>query len=289
MMYNLLVPGERVPERLDAVLSGAFGVLVADVDVSDESEVENRNWNATVTCEYEKMSGDVRWALTVYASEEVSPQPPEEALARALARELDVPVLFLGEGPLPPGVRQVATPEGQVTHARIGEPETDEEGVTVEAVEIPVAGFPKAAVHKLPEIIKELQLPTPVTDSHVAPEAGGPLSRVYDLLVNWERLTVRTEQGWPPSHWYPASMYAEDLAFRDELTERVAALSGTQRVSAQRALDEVDATYRGLTTDDGGRALAAAVPVPSAYSEGELPWYWRRRPVELPWGEDQAG
>jgi hypothetical protein len=278
MMYNLITTGQEIPTRLAAALAEVFGIPLGDVDVSEESDFDSRNWDAEVTCEYSVVRGDLNWSMSIYATDAVQSPPSEETLALKVAQSLGVAVLFPGAETVP-SVWRVAAPQGGLTHARVTEPESESEGLTVDAVEVAIPEFPRAAVTKFPEIIKELQLPSEVTDSHLPEGISEDLREVRGLLVNWERLTVRMAANWPPSAWYPASIYVEDLELRDQMADVIEQLSEGKRQSAREALEQIDQAYRELTVEDGGVNLAKAADVPMA----DRAWYWYRRPVNPPW------
>ncbi|MYT31779.1 MULTISPECIES: hypothetical protein [unclassified Streptomyces] len=278
MTYNLIAPGQEFPARLAPILAEVFGVSLADVDVSEESDFDSRNWDAEVTCEYSAVRGDLNWSVSIYATDAVQSPPSEEALALKVAQALGVPVLFPGTVAIP-NVWRIATPQGGLTHARVTEPESESERLTIDAVEDAIPEFPRATVTKFREIIKELQLPSKVTDSHLPEGISEGRREVRSLLVNWERLTVRMATGWPPSAWYPASMYVEDLELRDQTADVIGRLPADERHSATEALEQIDQAYRGLTVEDGGENLAKAADVPIV----DRAWYWYRRPQNPPW------
>ncbi|MEC4016750.1 hypothetical protein [Streptomyces sp. H27-D2] len=281
MMYNVLIACDAVPTGLAQALANAFATPLGSVDVSPSSELEARNWDATVTCEYEGIRGDLDWMLTVYAAEEVAAHPSEESLSLALAQSLGVSVLYPW-GTLP-WIRKVATPPGELTYARIEQPEGEEGEFRVTAVELPVPDFPGAAVGKLPEIVKDLPIPTPLADDCVPPIREAGWKNIHGLLANWERLASRMAAKWPPSGWYPADMYREDLECRDELENLIAPLPESARARIQDALMAVDSSYREGTVDDGGRALAARTDGLESAEIALRPWYWHRRPATVPW------
>ncbi|OEV03421.1 hypothetical protein AN216_11120 [Streptomyces oceani] len=279
-MYNLLTVGAMAD--VGEFLAELFRVAPGDVDVSVDTEYEDRNWDASVSCEYAETHGDLHRSLSVYVAESVSEEPSEETVALEMARWLGAPVLFPGAETVPT-VWRVATAGGQVTHARVIEPEDESGSTRVTEVEVPVPEFPESVVTGFPDIIKEVQLPTPVVDAWAtAQTVEGERRTLRGLLVNWERLTVRMDEGWPPSHWYPSDLYVDDLRLRDQVESRVGQLSEKDRSAVERVLTELDALYRERTVDDGGTALARACEI----SQNELsgrPWYWRRRPAPLPW------
>jgi hypothetical protein len=284
MMYAFLVAADAIPKETPSILAEAFGVQVAETDVSDSSELESRNWDAVVTCETEPLAGDLRWSLEIYAAEEVKQQPAEEQLARHLAQQLGIAVFFAWNGEVP-WIRQVALPTGGLTLARVVAAEDEESGFSVEAAEAPIPGIPQVSVAHLPEVVRAFEILTPVTDAVVPRDSVGKQKEIRGLLVNWERLCTRMRSGWPPSGWYSAAMYQEDLEYRDELQALLDGWSDVDQYGISEALRELDSQYRELTIEDGGRALSAAlrrdVGGPAAMS-----WYWRRRPQPLPWAGD---
>ncbi|MFE5738826.1 hypothetical protein [Streptomyces celluloflavus] len=278
MMYNLITTGQEIPARLAPLLAEVFDIPLGDVDVSEESDLDSRNWGAEVTCEYSAVRGDLDWSMSFYTTDAVQPRPSEEALALKVAQSFGVAVLFPGTETVP-NVWRVATSRGGLTRARVTEPEDEAEELTIDAVEDSVSEFPRATVTKFPEIIKELQLPSEVTDAHLPEGISEDRREVRGLLVNWERLTVRMATGWPPSAWYPAAMYVTDLELRDQTTEVIEQLPADEQRSAREALERIDQTYRALTVEDGGENLAKNVNV----SVAGRAWYWHRRPPTAPW------
>ncbi|MEV6963444.1 hypothetical protein AB0M97_30700 [Streptomyces sp. NPDC051207] len=283
MMYAFLTGGGGVLERMSAILAEAFDVPAADIDVSDASELESRNWDALVTCEYEFIAGDLQWSLSIYAAEEVKHQLSEADLALHVARRLDVPVFFAWRGEVP-WIRRVALPDGGLTLARVAE-QDDQPGFYVEAAEAPIAGLPDVRVMHLPEVVRAFGIPTPVTDAVAPRGVGDTQERIRGLLVNWERLCVRLRSNWPPNNWYSAAMYKEDLEYRDSLDVLLRDLPETEREKFGEALRELDSQYRELTIDDGGQAVGALGS--NAVDLAGRAWYWRRRPQVLPWASGE--
>ncbi|MEW2295732.1 hypothetical protein ABZ719_24000 [Streptomyces sp. NPDC006743] len=283
MMYAFLTVGDAVPEKLPKVLAEAFDVQIGDIDVSDISELEDRNWDASVSCEYEVLEGDLQWSLTVYASETVQHRPPEDQLSLALARRLGSPV-FSDWGGGVPWIRKVALPDGGFTLARVVESDQGEAGVSVEAAEAPIVELPNVQVTRFPEVVRAFEIATPVTDEVLPPGLTGAERKLRGLLVNWERLCVRMGSDWPPSGWYSAAMYKEDLEYRDTLGASLGDLSdGGAEIKA--AVERIDSVFRALTIDDDGRSISAPGGTGSS-SESARPWYWRRRPKTAPWVAD---
>ncbi|GCD39179.1 hypothetical protein OEIGOIKO_07008 [Streptomyces chrestomyceticus JCM 4735] len=275
MMCTLLTTGDGVPGRIAPTLAEIFGVPVPEVDVCDAWDLENRNWEASVTCEYMALDGDLSWSLAITAGD--TPHISEEELALAVARSLGVDVIFPSDYPDISWIDRVATPAGEVGYVNTVEEEGEPPRWTVAVSEVSVPAFPHAEVRRIPEIIRPLQLPTPLTDACVP---GG--SRWRDTvwpLLNWERLTARMEADWPPSGWYPVGMYIEDLELRDQVPGVIAQLPAELQQPVQAALEQVDRTYHRLTTEDGGASLAEA----AESSFAGRAWYWHRRPSNPPW------
>ncbi|MGA5407393.1 hypothetical protein ACPCSC_09055 [Streptomyces lavendulocolor] len=280
MMYNFLVAGNANPRTLSAFLARAFAVSPDHVDVSPEDELEARNWDATVTCEYQVLTGDLTHALTVYGAAEVQSQPADDDLAESLARALDAPVLTPW-GTLP-WIRKVYTPRGTATFARVEQLEGDVAGFTVYGLESPMTEFPHARVEPFPEVARDYPLPTPETDRAFSSESGVTHSGTQALLREWEKLCSRMAAHWPPTHWYSAEMYQEDLENRSRLSDAIEFLTGEERERVGDALTALDARFRALTVDDGGQALMSALRSKKEDTRS-LPWYWQRRPIKLPW------
>ncbi|MDT0309867.1 hypothetical protein RM780_23355 [Streptomyces sp. DSM 44917] len=273
MTYNLLLTGDADPVQFAAVIAEAFRLDPASVEVAAEDD-DSRTWDADVSCEYTRVHGDVTWSLVIYAAETVAERPTEGSLALRFARALNAATLFPADEKLP-SVWRIATPAGETAYARLAEPEDDDGEFRVTESEIRIPGLPHAAVSPFPDVIREMQLPTPITDRIAATED------VRGLLVNWERLTVRAETGWPPSGAYPASLYLEDLRLRDRITSLAQNLPEQERDGITSVVAEVDAKYRRVTVDDGGVALAEATGTPVDDLVAK-PWYWLRRPTHLP-------
>nr|BFD84740.1 hypothetical protein StreXyl84_41410 [Streptomyces sp. Xyl84] len=280
MMYIFLAKGDAVPEKLPKVLAEAFRVQTDDIDVSDISELEDRNWDASVSCEYEVLEGDLQWSLTVYASEAVQHQPSEDQLSLAFARRLGTPVFSEWDGGVP-WVRKVALPGGGFTLARVVESDQGEAGVSVVAAEAPIDGLPNVQVTHIPEVVRACEIATPVTDEVLPPGVTGAERKLRGLLVNWERLCVRMRSGWPPSGWYSAAMYKEDLEYRDALDTSLKDLD-QEGGKIKAAVKRIDSDFRALTIDDDGRSISAPGDTGSS-SQSARSWYWQRRPKAAPW------
>jgi uncharacterized protein YjbI with pentapeptide repeats len=172
--YHLMLCVGDVPRRLSALLAEAFRVSLEQTDVSAASEVEDRNWDAVVTCDYEPLEGDLSWSLDIYAADGVGHRPTEAELASSVARTLTSPVFFSWD-PAFPWVRRAALPDGGLTLARVPQPHDDSHAYVVDAAESAIPGFPGVAVTRFPEAL------------HVY----GPRSR--------------PRADWPPDPWFPAA------------------------------------------------------------------------------------
>ncbi|MER5812496.1 hypothetical protein ABT143_30655 [Streptomyces sp. NPDC002033] len=218
----------------------------------------------------------------MYGAEEVPDQPSEEDLAGALARALDTSVLA-SWGSVP-SIHRVVTPGGLITFARVEELEDEEAGCTVSATQVAVPDFPGATVEGLPEVPREVPVPTPVTDA-LLPDVDrhSAAGEARTLVWLWETFIARMTAGWPPVGWYGASMYREGLEDRDRLSAAIEALTADERVVVAASLELLDTAYREHTVEDGGQALAAALEKDAA-DMAPAAWYWHRRPATLPWG-----
>ncbi|MGW9032638.1 hypothetical protein ACWGQ5_53640 [Streptomyces sp. NPDC055722] len=278
-MYSFLTPADTVPDVMPGILAGAFGVQISETDVSDSTNWETRNWDALVTCEYERLEGDLTWSLSVYKAKEVERSPSEEELAVLLSKGLNAPVFFAWGGKLP-WIRRVAQPEGGITLARVVDSNDDGTGFLVQGTESAITGFPNVPVTHFPEVVRAFDIPTPATDSVVPLGTSRELEEVRGLLVNWEHLCIRMRSDWPPNGWYSAEMYQEDLKLRDQLDVILEGFPEADRIKA--AVSALDAQFRELSVEDQGCALCAALEEEGA-AMGGRPWYWQRGPAVLPW------
>ncbi|MFF4370198.1 pentapeptide repeat-containing protein [Streptomyces sp. NPDC001594] len=270
--YGFLTAAAPDPDALTRALAEAFGIPAALVDVAPDGTVDGRNWDtALVTCEYELLrTGDLRGMLNVYATPAVTTPPTPEALATALARTLDTPVLTEVESDTaPPSLRKAFLPQGWTTYTAVEDldppPEADQPSFRVYATQAGLAAFPRAEVKGLPAAVHALRPHTPLTDALGASRAH------RNLLHPWEALISRMAAGWPPARWYGADMYREDLEARDDLEAALPTLPAPVRT----ALATLDARFRELTADDAGAELGA--------DPATTPWYRHRRPAVLPW------
>jgi hypothetical protein len=278
-MYSYLTNGTGVPDSIPELLSEAFRLKTGEVDVSESSEWEDRNWDARVTCEYTESEVGLRWSLTIYAADDVEHQPSEGELGLMLALRLSASVFFEWDRRIP-WVRQVALADGRFTLARVTGTDQESAELSVTAAEAPLPDFPGCPVTHFPEVVRLHGLPTPVTDSLASPEETGQLGDLRGLLVNWERLCVRMTTGWPPGGWYSTALYREDLELRDQLeagTKDLPASESQRLTAALRGLDDV---YRAATVDDQGVWLSTSL---HQGRDGwpDRPWYWQRRPAAL--------
>ncbi|MFD8599023.1 hypothetical protein ACFV1L_28875 [Kitasatospora sp. NPDC059646] len=300
MTYNVLLTGMLPRDRVAAVLAELFRQPLDEVDVAGADDYDDRNWDATVSCTYEPVHGDVSWALDVYVPDGHPVRPAESELAAALAEALGQPVLFAAAEHLP-SAYWLAAPHGLLTRARLYESDDEDAGYTLDAVGRPVPGLPDVPVDRQPEVIREHRVATPVSDAFHAwtaergktanAAAGGEQTEAEwyarTRLGAWESLVTRMATGWPPDGWYPAAFYREDLELRDELTRTAAQLDGESATRFAEALTLVDDAFRTRTVEDRGAALAEATGLPRL----ELAlrgWWWQRRPEPLPWPQPGA-
>ena len=284
MMNGILTTGGEILDDLAVFLAAAFGVASGGVDVCDGDDYENRNWDALVTCAYRRIKGDLAWSLELTTDPAVTDEPSEESLARGLAGVLGVFVVFPTDYAENPWIDRLATPDGRVAYANVAEEGDEGERFRVISCEIPTSAFPGAEVTRYPELIRSIQLPTPLTDACVP---DGLLDPVRDEwpLANWERLGVRMDSNWPPSAWYPVEMYREDLELRDATDDVATRIPVTAVAGYLEAREAIDARYRALTVDDGGVTFSRATGM-SITDILAKPWYWRRRPAQIPWEEN---
>ncbi|MGE7434032.1 hypothetical protein [Kitasatospora sp. NPDC001175] len=294
MTYNLLLTGELERDQIVAALAEQFVVPASEVDVVDADDLNSRNWDAIVSCTYEQVNGDVTWSLDIYATEDHPIHPDERQLAAGLADQLGQPVLFPGEERLPSSY-WLAAPNGMLTRARLYESDQGGHAYTIDAVGQHIPELPDLPVARLPEVIREHRVDTPVADAFTAwlaeqrlePDRPGDGSEeraewhACTRLGAWEAFVVRLSSGWPPDGWYPASYYAEDLEIRDKLNIAEGLTSKTSKCLI-RALADIDRNYRQNTIDDGGRELSEALAT-SHIELSQRNWWWQRRPEELPW------
>lgn len=293
-MYNLFTVGAVDWSRLKKALSGQFAVPVEAVEVADANEFDSRNWEAWVSCEYEAVHGDVTYSLNIYATDDVEGRPTERALSIGLVGELQQSLLFPADEDLP-SAYWVAIPGGPVTRARLVSSDEEESTYRVDVVEHAVPQLPHVSVAHIPEVIRLVRMATPIADEFKSVLADfAERSPVPDgdqamedwnwyaprRLAAWESLTVRMASHWPPSRWYPADYYRQDLEMRDHLERVPSTVPASVASPLRKALVRIDDAFRKCTEEDGGEALSAALgsPVPS---QG---WWWHRCPLQIPWG-----
>ncbi|MFG3010070.1 hypothetical protein ACGFZB_06370 [Streptomyces cinerochromogenes] len=290
MTYNFLTVEPLSAEVVAAVLAQCLDVSVQDVDVADEdTDQELRNWDALVFCDEVTVLGDVSTSLDIYVQESVQPQPSERDLASAFASAADTVVLFPAEE-APPSAYWLATEAGLVTRARLYGSD-DEPRYTIDRVEAPVGRLPHVTVARIPEVVRELKIATPLTDAFAAhlrrmhPDEAGTLGSpawtASDRLGAWEKLVRHMEAGWAPSGWFPPDLYCERLEVRDELEQVCTQLPKDATVLLRNSLGSLDALFAELTVDDtGGLLRKELLPACAASPHG---WWWNRRPEPLPW------
>lgn len=109
-----------------------------------------------------------------------------------------------------------------------------------------------------------------------------PTTSVRRRARQWERLTVRILQGWPPDGTYLVDEYVNDLETRDSLEDTRAGLPPEAATGFAALLARLDDAFREATDDDGGASIAWRAPEPADGSAAR-PWWWHRRPADAPW------
>ncbi|MEW1909443.1 hypothetical protein AB0442_13455 [Kitasatospora sp. NPDC085895] len=295
MTYNLLLTGDLDHGLIAAGLAEQFGLPTGEVDVAGADDYDNRNWDAVVSCTYERVLGDVTWALDIHAAADRPGLPSESQLAAGLAGRLGRSVLFPAQESLP-SAYWLAAPGGLVTRARLLIDDEDEVTYTIDAVEQAVPDLPSTPVQRQPEVIREHRPATPATDAFAAWLTEHEHSRGHGTdpaeeeaewyartrLGAWESLAERMAAAWRPDDWYPADFYHEDLEVRDQLVQTVAALPQEVSARAAEALASIDEVFREHTVDDKGTAVSEALGLPRL-DVALRSWWWQRRPNPLPW------
>ncbi|WP_030943729.1 hypothetical protein [Streptomyces sp. NRRL S-646] len=291
MTYNLLTVEPLALDAVTTALAQCLHVRVQEVDVADEdTDQELRNWDALVFCDMAPVPGDVSTSLDIYAQESVEPQPPERDLASAFARTAGTVVLFPAEE-APPSAYWLATEDGLVTRARLYEPDDEEPRFRIDRIEAPVARLSHVTVARIPEVVSELKIATPLADAfaehlhHMHPEEastpGTPIWRASNSLGAWEKLVRQMEAGWAPSGWYPPALFRQRLESRDKLEHVHRQLPENASALLQNALEPLDALFTQLTVEDPGLLRKELTgPEDTASEHG---WWWNRRPEPLPW------
>nr|WP_063826144.1 hypothetical protein [Streptomyces antibioticus] len=288
MMYNLLVTGAATPSKLPTALATAFHISVHDVDVADAfGDPDHRNWDAAVSCEYTALHGDPSWALDLHAQAFVPNPPGESDLAKELAALTGEVALFPAAEALP-SAYWAASPEGVLTRARVVVSDDEEPVYRVDAVEKPLQRLPGAHVTRIAEVVGELNIPTPLTDTFRAQlparesASGTPVWEAWTHLGAWEKLVAHMASGWAGSGWCPPDLYRDRLEARDDLEGLTSRLPETIATELRIALHRLDSAYTELTTEDKRGELAGLLLGPEA-RQRQLGWWWHRRPEPLPW------
>ncbi|MGW0766899.1 hypothetical protein [Streptomyces sp. NPDC002676] len=292
MTYNLLTVELLSLDAVTAALAQCLHVREQDVDVADEdTDQETRNWDALVFCEKATVLGDVSTSLDIYVQESVQPQPTERELAPELARAAGTVVLFPAEEE-PPSAYWLAAEDGLVTRARLYDSDDEEPHYTIDRVETPVSRLPHVTVARIPEVVRELKIATPLTADFAAhldrmhPEEtrapGTPFWTARSSLGAWEKLVRQMAADWAPSGWYPADLYRERLEARDKLEQVRSRLPQNVATLLQTALESLDALFAELTVDDTG-GLLREEPAGTEDVASARGWWWNRRPASLPW------
>ncbi|KOV90627.1 MULTISPECIES: hypothetical protein [unclassified Streptomyces] len=292
MTYNLLIVDPLTLDAVTAALAQCLHVGVQEVDVADEdTDQDLRNWDALVLCEMVTVLGDVSTSLDIYVHESVQPRPSERELASAFARSAGALVLFPAEE-APPSAYWLATESGLVTRSRLYETDDEEPRYTIDRVEAPIDRLPHVTVARIPEVVRELKIVTPLGDVFAAhlhgmhPEEtdtpGTPFWAARSSLIAWEKLVRQMEAAWAPSGWYPADLYVERLAARDKWEQLRNQLPSNVTVLLQEALEPLDALFADLTVDDTDGSFSKE-PLPGKDDASAHGWWWNRRPEPLPW------
>ncbi|MEU2061873.1 hypothetical protein [Streptomyces sp. NPDC013455] len=292
MTYNLLTVEPLRLDTVTAALARCLNVREQEVDVADEdTDQERRNWDALVFCEKATVLGDVSTSLDIYVQESVQPQPSERQLASAFAQVAGTVVLFPAEE-VPPSAYWLATENGLITRARLYDSDDEETHYVIDRVEAPVSRLPRATVARIPEVVRELKIDTPVKDVF-----AGHLHRMFPEEVNtpgtacwearsslgaWEKLVRHMESAWAPSGWCPPDLYLERLEARDDLERVSEQLPATVSALMQNALESLDTLFAELTVDDTGGLLRKEL-LPAEGAASAHGWWWNRRPEPLPW------
>jgi hypothetical protein len=276
MTYDLLLAGGFDRAVLAAALADLAGVPVDAVDIA-ERDTEDRAWDSPVLCTYEPVGGDLSWLLDTYLGEDVGHQPDISQVAELIAARLGTPVLWAAQE-FPPSAYWLVTPDGTRTRARVyDEEDGDLAAYRLDAVEKPVAQFPSVRVERLPEVIREHRVPTPVSDELAAwladedtvlpGDSHDAVRRARSYLTVWEQLTERIAAGWPPDGWYPIEFWRDDLTARDDLEAALTRLPAVTIGRFRWATGRVDEKFKTLTHQ---------TTTPPA--KGGDAWWWQRIP-----------
>ncbi|MEU6084230.1 hypothetical protein [Streptomyces sp. NPDC047108] len=301
MTYNILVTHEATLERLGPALSAILGVPAPEVDVADAyGDPDGRNWDALVSCEYTAVRGDLVWSLDVYVQDQAPQHPSEADMAAQLAAWTHAAVLFSAEEE-PPSAYWVATPEGRFARARLLVSDEENPVYTVEAVEAPVQQLPAAQVTRIPEVVRELRIATPLTD-RIAAQLDAPVPPVVGeqnipaqgegsesptwyartRLAAWEKLVHHLASGWSGSGWCPSDLYRERLEARDGLEALHGHLPPQSAQALHSALQQLDSIFAAHTVEDT-QGLVIRLLLGEKAACASHGWWWFRRPDPLPW------
>ncbi|MFB8768749.1 hypothetical protein VSQ78_13645 [Nocardiopsis alba] len=283
MHYDAILLSPVDMRKVQGALSRIFRVPETDVDIWPSGYFDERNWDARVTCDYEEKRGDVNLYLDIYTTAEAIDPRSSQEFSLLLAKILGSSVIQQVDEPLY-GVAKITIPSGETGYVRFDFPYEDEEIHVISGTEVPIPEFPKVGFSRFPEMIKNQPLPKVITDQYFPEEVPGDLGKLYSLSSAWEKLTVRMRTGWPPSGWYPASMYQDDLKARDEWEEICHRLTEETTAGPTKAMALIDRVFMESTVDDSGDSLVRAGEI-SAEDIASRPWYWRRRPKGIPWIE----
>ncbi|MEV5984001.1 hypothetical protein AB0L85_03185 [Streptomyces sp. NPDC052051] len=303
MTYNIFTAEHLPPSRISSALASSLSVEPNAVDVADfDGDQDDRNWDALALCDYSHVLGDVALNLDVFVQGAVSHQQSEPDFAARFAAAAQTVVLYPAEERLP-SAYWLVTPSGLVTRARLLVSDGERPEYSIDAVEAVVPELSGVRVMQLPEIVREQHVPTPTTsefmhavdllrkeqgsplDPALVDEAGSPLyySRVY--LDEWEGMVRRMESGWQPAGRYPVELYGEALLARDRLEQLMGQLVRPVADLLRNSVGQIDDGFKMRTAPDDTWAAEAGVSR-SLTDLGECGWWWRRKPLVLPWAKN---
>ncbi|MEU8584593.1 hypothetical protein [Streptomyces abikoensis] len=300
MTYNFLTIDRLPPALIANALAACLHVASSEVDVADaDGNQDERNWDAQVLCDYSDAGGHVSQSLDIYIQDSVRHRPSEADLALAFSAATNTVTLYPAEEQIP-SAYWLATPERLVTRVRLLPSDDETVSYSIDAAEAHIPQLPEVRTIQLPEIIREHPVPVPTASaftsavSSLAQPGGGAVTprlpaelesavdRARAYLSEWERLTRRMASGWQPTGRYPADMYHAALLSRDHLNQLASDLPEPIVGLLREALDQLDSEFRKLTQNDNGQEIAK-VTGSSQFDLLKRDWWWRRRPIELPW------
>ncbi|MFF3782702.1 hypothetical protein [Streptomyces sp. NPDC001933] len=303
MTYNLFTTDHLQPSRVSDALASCLHIEPNSVDVAQvDADQDNRHWDALALCDYSDTFGDVSLTLDIFVQDSVSEQPTESEFASRFAVAAQTVVLYPAEEQLP-SAYWLVTPTGLVTRARLLASDDERPEYSIDAVEAAVPQLPGIRVMQLPEIVREQHVPTPTTSEfiHAAEFLGKaqeipstpalidePESHLYHsraYLAEWERMVRRMESDWQPTGNYPVVLYWEALLARDRVEQLPEALPRPVADLLRKSVGQLDEAFKKCTAPDDTWAAGAGVPG-SLADLSERGWWWRRKPLILPWDKN---